>query len=52
MPFTSGILIGIGETRAERVHSLQALLDLHLRYGHIQVIIYKLRVWHTPCRMG
>ena len=37
VPFTSGILIGIGETRTERVDSLSALHALHLRYGHIQV---------------
>ena len=37
VPFTSGILIGIGETRQERLDSLTALRDLHLRYGHIQV---------------
>src|SRR6202035_1448565 len=39
MPFTSGILIGIGETRAERIEALLALRDLHERYGHIQEII-------------
>ena len=39
VPFTSGILIGIGETRAERIQSLLALRDLHERYGHIQEII-------------
>ncbi|MDH3452804.1 MAG: 5-amino-6-(D-ribitylamino)uracil--L-tyrosine 4-hydroxyphenyl transferase CofH [Gammaproteobacteria bacterium] len=39
VPFTSGILIGIGETRAERLEALQALHDLHQRYGHIQEII-------------
>jgi len=39
VPFTSGILIGIGETREERFDSLLALRDLHLRYGHIQEII-------------
>ncbi len=38
-PFTSGILIGIGETRRERVESLLALRDLHEEYGHIQEII-------------
>lgn len=37
IPFTSGILIGIGETRAERLDALFALRDLHSRYGHIQV---------------
>jgi len=39
VPFTSGILIGIGETRPERVDALVALRDLHRRYGHIQEII-------------
>jgi FO synthase len=39
IPFTSGLLIGIGETRAERVDTLFALRDLHERYGHIQEII-------------
>lgn len=39
VPFTSGILIGIGETRAERIDALLALRDLHRRYGHIQEII-------------
>lgn len=37
--FTSGILIGIGETPEERVEALLALRDLHERYGHIQEII-------------
>jgi FO synthase len=39
VPFTSGILIGIGETRRERVESLLALRDLNDRYSHIQEII-------------
>ncbi len=39
IPFTSGILIGIGETRRERIESLLALRDLHEQYGHIQEII-------------
>ena len=39
VPFTSGILIGIGETRRERIESLLVLRDLHDRYGHIQEII-------------
>jgi FO synthase len=38
-PFTSGILIGIGETRRERIDSLLALRDLHARHGHLQEII-------------
>ena len=39
VPFTSGILIGIGETRDERIDALLALRALHQRYGHIQEII-------------
>src|SRR5690606_20461062 len=39
VPFTSGILIGIGETRAERIDSLLALRDLNDAHGHIQEII-------------
>ncbi len=39
VPFTTGILIGIGETREERLQSLHALRDLHRRYGHLQEII-------------
>jgi FO synthase len=39
VPFTSGILIGIGETRRERIESLLALRDLHECYGHLQEII-------------
>ena len=37
VPFTTGILIGIGETRAERLEALLAVKALHQRYGHIQV---------------
>jgi FO synthase len=39
VPFTTGILIGIGETRRERIEALLALRDLHDRYGHLQEII-------------
>lgn len=39
VPFTTGILIGIGETRAERLDALRAIRDLHARYGHIQEVI-------------
>ncbi len=39
IPFTTGILIGIGETRRERVESLLAIRDIHIEYGHIQEII-------------
>jgi len=39
VPFTSGILIGIGETRLERIESLLALRTSHRRYGHLQEVI-------------
>jgi len=39
IPFTTGILIGIGETLEERVDSLVAIRDLHEKYGHIQEVI-------------
>ncbi len=39
VPFTTGILIGIGETRAERIDALFALRDLNDRFDHIQEII-------------
>jgi FO synthase len=39
VPFTSGILIGIGETRRERIAALLELRELHCRYGHLQEII-------------
>ncbi len=39
IPFTTGILIGIGETRRERIESLLAIRALHARFGHVQEII-------------
>ena len=39
IPFTTGILIGIGETRAERIEALLAIRDLHAAHGHIQEVI-------------
>jgi len=39
VPFTTGILIGIGETFDERIDSLLAIQRLHQRYGHIQEVI-------------
>jgi FO synthase len=59
IPFTTGILVGIGESAEERVDSLLAIRDLHQRYGHIQeVIIQNFRVkpnipmarWPEPTR--
>ena len=39
IPFTTGILIGIGETRDERLDALRAIRDVHERHGHIQEVI-------------
>jgi len=39
VPFTSGILIGIGETRRERIESLLELRKVHQRHGHLQEVI-------------
>src|SRR4249919_1544681 len=46
IPFTSGILVGIGETEEERMASLQAIAELHGRYGHIQEVILQNFVPH------
>jgi 7,8-didemethyl-8-hydroxy-5-deazariboflavin synthase len=39
IPFTTGLLLGIGETAADRLESLEAIAGLHRRYGHIQEVI-------------
>ncbi|MBI5375498.1 MAG: 7,8-didemethyl-8-hydroxy-5-deazariboflavin synthase subunit CofG [Candidatus Schekmanbacteria bacterium] len=39
IPFTSGIIMGLGETQKDRMESIKALLRLHARYNHIQEII-------------
>jgi FO synthase len=46
IPFTSGILVGIGETEAERVEALEALAASHGRHGHIQEVILQNFVPH------
>jgi FO synthase len=46
IPFTSGILVGIGETEQERVGSLEALARIHTEYGHIQEVILQNFVPH------
>jgi FO synthase len=46
IPFTSGILVGIGETTEEQVASLEALADLHQQYGHLQEVILQNFVPH------
>ena len=48
VPFTTGLLIGIGESLADRIDTLLAIRDLHERYGHIQeVIVQNFRVKPT-----
>lgn len=39
IPFTTGILVGIGETLDDRINSLQAIANIHETYGHIQEVI-------------
>jgi FO synthase len=46
IPFTSGILVGIGETEEERVASLEALAEVHARHGHLQEVILQNFVPH------
>ena len=46
IPFTSGILVGIGETEDERVESLEALAASHQRHGHLQEVILQNFVPH------
>jgi len=46
IPFTSGILVGIGETEAERMASLEALAATHERHGHLQEVILQNFVPH------
>jgi FO synthase len=51
IPFTTGILIGIGETLAERVDTLIAIRDLHRAHGHVQeVIVQNFRAKPTIAR--
>jgi 7,8-didemethyl-8-hydroxy-5-deazariboflavin synthase CofG subunit len=59
IPFTTGLLIGIGETPAGRVDTLLAIRELQLRYGHIQEVIVQnfrvkpdipMRDWPEPSR--
>ena len=46
IPFTSGILVGIGETEQERIESLEALATVHAEHGHIQEVILQNFVPH------
>ncbi len=46
IPFTSGILVGIGESEQERVESLEALAAVHAEHGHLQEVILQNFVPH------
>jgi FO synthase len=46
IPFTSGILVGIGESEQERVESLEALAEVHAEHGHLQEVILQNFVPH------
>src|ERR1700675_3234054 len=46
IPFTSGILVGIGESESERLESLEALAAVHAEYGHLQEMILQNFVPH------
>ena len=46
IPFTTGILVGIGENEEERVASLEALAEVQARHGHIQEVILQNYVPH------
>jgi FO synthase len=46
IPFTTGILVGIGESQQEQLESLEAIAQLHERYGHIQEVILQNFVPH------
>jgi 7,8-didemethyl-8-hydroxy-5-deazariboflavin synthase CofH subunit/7,8-didemethyl-8-hydroxy-5-deazariboflavin synthase CofG subunit len=39
IPFTTGLLVGIGETRVERIATLEAIRQSHLEFGHVQEVI-------------
>ena len=39
IPFTTGILVGIGESRSDRVDALEAIAESHRRHGHVQEVI-------------
>jgi FO synthase len=52
IPFTTGILIGIGETDRDVIDSLLTLRDLHRRYGHIQEVIVQNFVAKPTTAMG
>jgi FO synthase len=46
IPFTTGILVGIGESAEERIEALRAIAEVHAEYGHIQEVIVQNYVPH------
>ncbi|KAG2454223.1 hypothetical protein HYH02_001257 [Chlamydomonas schloesseri] len=52
VPYTSGLLVGIGDSRADRLHALACLRRLHDKYGHIQELILQNFVAKGGTRMG
>ena len=52
IPFTTGILVGIGETWDDRRRSLEAIRDIHIKYDHIQEVIVQNFVPKPHTRMG
>ena len=51
IPFTTGILVGIGEDRDDRIAALEAIRDSHLRHGHVQEVIVQNFLPKTGTRM-
>jgi 7,8-didemethyl-8-hydroxy-5-deazariboflavin synthase CofH subunit/7,8-didemethyl-8-hydroxy-5-deazariboflavin synthase CofG subunit len=52
VPFTTGILVGIGEDRADRLTALSAIAESHLRHGHVQEVIVQNFVPKAGTRMA
>ena len=55
VPFTTGLLIGIGETLEDRIDTLLAIRELHRRYGHIQEVIvqnFRVKPEHSHARLA
>lgn len=54
IPFTTGLLLGIGETQADRLETLRAIAEIHQRWGHIQEVILQpyapgsQEIWGAP----
>ena len=51
IPFTTGILVGIGEERKDRIAALEAIRDSHVRHGHVQEVIVQNFLPKTGTRM-